>query len=219
MVSALLGKKLGMTQIFSEDGKFIPVTLIQAGPCPILQVKTKDSDGYTALQLGFDEKKIKPEKKRKFRRALKPEIGHAKKADTTPKRFVREVGWDGEGEYELGQVLTAEELAEVTYVDVVGTTKGRGFTGVMKRHGFKGGKATHGQHNRDRHGGAIGQASDPGRVFKGMKMPGRYGNERVTVQNLQLVKVDTEKNIVAVKGAIPGHNGSYVVIKKALKKA
>ena len=172
MVSALLGKKLGMTQIFSEDGKFIPVTLIQAGPCPILQVKTKDSDGYTALQLGFDEKKIKPEK-----------------------------------------------LAEVTYVDVVGTTKGRGFTGVMKRHGFKGGKATHGQHNRDRHGGAIGQASDPGRVFKGMKMPGRYGNERVTVQNLQLVKIDTEKNIVAVKGAIPGHNGSYDVIKKALKKA
>lgn len=218
MIQGILGKKVGMTQIFSEKGEMFPVTLLQVGPCPILQVKTKETDGYTALQLGFDEKKIKPAKKRKYRRALKPEIGHAKKAGTGPKRFVREVPWDGTGEYKLGQVITAEVLKEIKYVDVIGTSKGRGFAGVVKRYHFQGGPHTHGQHNRERHRGSLGQATHPGRVFKGIRMAGHMGVAKVTLQNLQLVKIDAEKNLVAVRGAVPGHNGSYVIIQKALKK-
>ncbi|MBI2192718.1 MAG: 50S ribosomal protein L3 [Planctomycetes bacterium] len=219
MVQAILGKKVGMSQIFSEKGEVLPVTLLEVGPCPILQIKTKETDGYTAIQLGFDEKKIKGGKKRKFRRALKPEIGHAKKAETTPKRFVREVPWDGTGDYKLGQVLTAEVLKDIRYVDVVGTSKGRGFAGVVKRYHFAGGPHTHGQHNRERHRGSLGQATHPGRVFKGIRMAGHMGVARVTLQNVKLVTVDAAKNLIAVKGAVPGHNGSYVLVKKALKRA
>jgi len=207
-----------MTQVYSDDGKVIPVTVIEAGPCPVMQVKTEETDGYSAIQLGFGEKKIKPPKKRKYRRALKPEIGHAKKANTSPKRFVREIRWDGDGEYELGQLVTVSVLADVSHVDVTGTSKGRGFAGVMKRHGFAGGKATHGQHNRDRHPGSIGMASYPGRTFKGVKMPGQMGCDRITVQSLQVAKIDAEKNLLAVKGNVPGYNGSFVVIRKARKK-
>ena len=218
MIQGILGKKLGMTQIYGEDGQVIPVTLVEAGPCQVLQVKTEETDGYSAIQLGFDEKKVKSDKKRKFRRALKPEIGHAKKANTAPKRFVRELSWDGEGEYSLGDNITVGVMEGVEYVDIVGTSKGHGFTGVMKRHNFKGGKATHGQHNRQRHGGSIGQASYPGRTFKGIKMPGRMGNARITAQSQKLVSLDAEKNLLAIKGAIPGHEGSYVIVRKATKK-
>ena len=218
MVKAVLGKKLGMTRIFTEDGKQVPVTLIQAGPCVVMQVKTEETDGYQAVQLGFDEKKVKRPRKRKFRRALKPEIGHAKRANTTPKRFIREVPWDGEGEYNPGDVIAVAVLEGVSFVDVTGTSKGRGFAGVMKRHGFKGGKATHGQHNRDRHPGSIGQASNPSRVFKGMKMAGHMGVEKVTVQNLEVVALDTERNLLAIKGAVPGPNGGYLVIRQSIKK-
>jgi large subunit ribosomal protein L3 len=207
-----------MTQTFTEDGKLVPITLIEAGPCPIMQVKTAESDGYSAIQLGFGEKKIKPPKKRKFRRALKPEIGHAKKAGTTPKRFVREFRWDGQGEYKLGQLVTVNVFDNVTYVDVTGTSKGRGFAGVIKRYGFKGGKATHGQHNRQRHTGSLGQATFPGHTFKGMRSTGHMGCDRVTLKNLRVVKIDPQKNLVAVKGAVPGYNGSFVIVRKAKTK-
>lgn len=218
MLQGILGKKLGMTQIYSEDGKVIPVTIIEAGPCSIMQVKTDDSDGYSAIQLGFQDKKVSKSKNRRHRRALKPQVTQAEKIGTTAKQFVREVRWDGDGEYEPGKDVTVEAMEGVEYVDVVGTSKGRGFTGVMKRYNFKGGQATHGQHNRDRHGGAIGQATWPGRVFKGVKMPGHFGVDRITVQNLKLVSIDKEKNLLAIRGAVPGHNGAFVIVKKALKK-
>lgn len=218
MLQAILGKKLGMTQIYSEEGNVIPVTIIEAGPCTVMQVKTDDSDGYGAIQLGFQDKRVSKSKNRRNRRALKPQIIQAEKIGTTPKQFVRELRWDGAGEYETGKDVTVETMEGVEYVDVIGTSKGRGFTGVMKRHNFSGGHATHGQHNRDRHGGSIGQATWPGRVFKGMKMPGRFGVDRITVQNLKVVSIDKEKNLLAVKGAIPGHNGAFVIVKKAIKK-
>ena len=218
MLQGILGKKLGMTQVYSEEGSVIPVTIIEAGPCSVMQVKTDDSDGYSAIQLGFQDKKVSKSKNRRRRRALKPQTAHAEKIGTTPKQFVRELRWDGDGEYDPGQDVTVETMEGVEYVDVVGTSKGRGFAGVMKRHNFAGGQATHGQHNRDRHAGAIGQATWPGRTFKGVKMPGHFGTDRITVQNLEVVSLDKEKNLLAVKGAVPGHNGAFVVVKKALKK-
>jgi len=203
-MSGLIGKKIGMTSIFDENGKNIPCTVIEAGPCVVTQVRTKEVDGYEALQLGFDDKKT----------ANKAAEGHAKKAGTVAKRKV--VEFQGfEEEYKLGDTITVEHFIEGEFVDVAGTSKGKGFQGVVKRHGFGGvGQATHGQHNRLRAPGSIGAASYPARVFKGMKMAGQMGNERVKVQNLRVLKVVAEKNLLVVKGCVPGHKNAYVMIQK-----
>ncbi|WP_343485511.1 50S ribosomal protein L3 [Allomuricauda sp. d1] len=205
-MSGLIGKKIGMTSIFDENGKNIPCTVIEAGPCVVTQVRTEEVDGYSALQLGFDDKAEK--------RTGKAEMGHFKKAGVAPKKKVVEFR-DFEGEYKLGDTVGVDLFVEGEFVDVVGTSKGKGFQGVVKRHGFGGvGQATHGQHNRLRAPGSIGAASTPSRVFKGMKMAGRMGNERVTVQNLRVLKVVPEKNILVVKGAVPGHKNAYVTVEK-----
>jgi len=205
-MSGLIGKKIGMTSIFDENGKNIPCTVIQAGPCVVTQVRTDEVDGYSALQLGFDDKAEK--------RANKAEIGHVKKAGASPKKKVIEFR-DFEGEFKLGDTVSVDLFKEGEFVDVVGTSKGKGFQGVVKRHGFAGvGQATHGQHNRLRAPGSIGAASYPARVFKGMKMAGRMGGDRVTVQNLRVLKVVLEKNIIVVKGAVPGHKNAYVTVEK-----
>ena len=202
----LIGKKVGMTSVFSAEGKSIPCTVIEAGPCVVTQVKTIEKDGYAALQLGFDEKKEK--------NTTKPLCGHFKKAGTTPKRKLVEFsGYDAE--YKLGDVIDVTLFEGTEFIDVVGTTKGKGFQGVVKRHGFGGvGEATHGQHNRQRKPGSIGACSTPSRVFKGMRMGGRMGGDRVTVQNLRVLKVIAENNLLLVKGSIPGAKGSYVIIEK-----
>ncbi|MCX2838929.1 50S ribosomal protein L3 [Salinimicrobium sp. MT39] len=203
-MSGLIGKKIGMTSIFDENGKNIPCTVIEAGPCVITQVRTKEVDGYEALQLGFDDKKT----------ANKAAEGHAKKAGAAAMRKV--VEFKGfEGEYKLGDAITVEHFAEGEFVDVSGVSKGKGFQGVVKRHGFGGvGQATHGQHNRLRAPGSIGAASYPARVFKGMRMAGRMGGEKVKVENLRVLKVIADKNLLVVSGAIPGHKNSYVIIQK-----
>ena len=203
-MSGLIGKKIGMTSIFDEKGKNIPCTVIEAGPCVVTQVRTKEVDGYEALQLGFDDKKT----------ANKAAEGHAKKAGTVAKRKV--VEFQGfEEEYKLGDTITVEHFAEGEFVDVAGTSKGKGFQGVVKRHGFGGvGQATHGQHNRLRAPGSIGAASYPARVFKGMRMAGQMGNEKVKVQNLRVLKVVQEKNLLVVKGCVHGHKNAYVTIQK-----
>ena len=205
-MSGLIGKKIGMTSIFDENGKNMPCTVIEAGPCVVTQVRTEDTDGYEAIQLGFDDKTEKS--------ASKAEQGHAKKAGTSVKRKV--VEFQGfEEEYKLGDTITVEHFTEGEFVDVSGTSKGKGFQGVVKRHGFAGvGQATHGQHNRLRAPGSIGAASYPARVFKGMKMAGRMGGETVTVQNLRVLKVVPEKNLIVVRGAVPGHKNAYVIIRK-----
>ena len=205
-MSGLIGRKIGMTSIFDENGKNIPCTVIEAGPCVVTQVRTEEVDGYNALQLGFDDKAD--------RRANKAEQGHFKKAGTAPKKKVVEFR-NSEGEHKLGDTLNVELFQEGEFVDVVGTSKGKGHQGVVKRHGFGGvGQATHGQHNRLRAPGSIGAASYPARVFKGMKMAGRMGGERVTVQNLKVVKVVPEKNLLVVKGCVPGHKNAYVTVEK-----
>src|SRR5690554_4011148 len=205
-MSGLIGRKIGMTSIFDENGKNIPCTVIEAGPCVVTQVRTEEVDGYKALQLGFDDKADK--------RANKAELGHFKKAGSSPKKKV--VEFQGfEGDYKLGDTLGVDLFVEGEFVDVIGTSKGKGFQGVVKRHGFAGvGQATHGQHNRLRAPGSIGAASYPARVFKGMKMAGRMGGEQVTVQNLRVLKVVPEKNILVVKGCVPGHKNAYVIIQK-----
>ena len=205
-MSGLIGKKIGMTSIFDENGKNIPCTVIEAGPCVVTQVRTKAVDGYEALQLGFDDKKAKSSNK-----ALD---GHFKKAGTSAKRKV--VEFQGyEEEYKLGDSITVAHFEEGDFVDVSGTSKGKGFQGVVKRHGFAGvGQATHGQHNRLRAPGSIGAASYPARVFKGMKMAGRMGGEKIKVQNLRVLKVVPEKNLIVVKGAVPGHKNSYLILQK-----
>ncbi len=202
----LIGKKIGMTSIFSVEGKNIPCTVIECGPCVVTQVKTVENDGYSALQLGFDEAKEK--------NTTKPLSGHFKKAGTTPKAKVVEfTGF--EKEYNLGDVIDVTLFEGVSYVDVVGITKGKGYQGVVKRHGFGGvGQATHGQHNRARKPGSIGACSTPSRVFKGMRMGGRMGADQVTVQNLEVLKVIPENNLLLVKGSVPGAKGSYVIIEK-----
>ena len=207
MIGGLLAKKLGMTEIFTEDGSCVPVTVLEAGPCTVLQIRSREKDGYTALQLGFDD--------RKRSRASRPETGHVKKANAEPKKFICEVPWDGDGEVELGQNLSVDMLAGVKYVDVTGTTKGHGFTGVVRRYKFAGGPATHGQGDRHRSPGSIGQSSYPSRVFKGMRMAGHMGCARHTTRNLEIVIVDPETHTIAVKGAVPGHNGSYLIIRRA----
>ena len=202
----LIGKKVGMTSIFSPEGKNLPCTVLEVGPCTVTQVKTEDVDGYNAIQLGWGEAKDKNTSK-----ALK---GHVQKASTSAKKKLVEFT-DFEEELQLGQVVTVELFEEGTYVDVVGTSKGKGFQGVVKRHGFAGvGQATHGQHNRLRAPGSIGAGSDPSRVFKGMRMAGRVGGKRAKVQNLQVLKVDAEKNLLVVKGSVPGANKSTVIIEK-----
>jgi large subunit ribosomal protein L3 len=205
-MSGLIGKKIGMTSIFDENGKNIPCTVIEAGPCVVTQVRTEEVDGYEAIQLGFDDKTEKS--------ATKAELGHAKKAGVSVKRKVVEFqGFDEE--YKLGDTVTVEHFLEGEFVDVSGTSKGKGFQGVVKRHGFAGvGQATHGQHNRLRAPGSIGAASYPARVFKGMKMAGRMGTDTVKVQNLRVLKVVPEKNLLVVKGAVPGHKNAYVIIQK-----
>ena len=202
----LLGKKIGMTSVFSADGKNVPCTVIEVGPCVVTQVKTIENDGYEALQLGSEDKKDK--------HTTQPEAGHFKKAGVTPKRHLAEFkGF--EGEYKLGDTLTVDLFEGVEFVDVIGTSKGKGFQGVVKRHGFGGvGQTTHGQHNRLRAPGAIGACSYPAKVFKGMRMAGQTGNERVTVQNLKVIKVIPEHNVLMIKGSIPGSKGSIVLIEK-----
>ena len=205
-MSGLIGRKIGMTSLFDANGKNIPCTVIEAGPCVVTQVRTEEVDGYSALQLGFDDKKAKSSNK-----ALD---GHFKKAGTTAKRKVVEFQSFDE-EHNLGDQLTVELFTEGEYVDISATSKGKGFQGVVKRHGFAGvGQATHGQHNRLRAPGSIGAASYPARVFKGMRMAGRMGGKKVTVQNLRVLKVVPEKNLLVVKGAVPGHNNTYVIIQK-----
>lgn len=205
-MSGLIGKKIGMTSIFDENGKNIPCTVIEVGPCVVTQVRTKEVDGYEALQLGFDDKTEK--------HATKAELGHFKKAGTSAKRKVVEIK-EFEGEHKLGDVITVDLFLEGEYVDVQGVSKGKGFQGVVKRHGFVGvGQVTHGQKNRLRAPGSVGASSYPSRVFKGMRMAGRTGGENVTVQNLRVLKVVAEKNLLVVKGAIPGHKNSYVIIQK-----
>ncbi len=205
-MSGLIGRKIGMTSLFDENGKNIPCTVIEAGPCVVTQVRTNEVDGYEALQLGFDDKTEK--------HATKAELGHFKKAGTSAKKKVVEFQ-EFENEYKLGDVITVDVFAEGEFVDVVGVSKGKGFQGVVKRHGFGGvGQATHGQHNRLRAPGSVGASSYPSRVFKGMRMAGRTGGENVTVQNLRVLKVVAEKNLLVVKGAIPGHKNSYVIIQK-----
>ena len=205
-MSGLIGKKIGMTSIFDENGKNIPCTIIEAGPCVVTQVRTKEVDGYDALQLGFDDKAEK--------RATKAELGHFKKAGSSVKKKVIE--FQGfEDNYKLGDTITVDFFAEGEFVDVSGISKGKGFQGVVRRHGFGGvGQTTHGQHNRLRAPGSVGASSYPSRVFKGMRMAGRMGAEKVTVQNLKVLKVVAEKNLLVIKGCIPGHKNAYVTIHK-----
>ena len=201
----LIGKKIGMTSIFSEEGKNVAVTVIEAGPCVVTQVKTSDKDGYDAIQLAFDDKKEKA--------SNKPEIGHFKKANSAPKRRVVEFEWEN-AEFKLGDILTIETLKDENWVDIVGTSKGKGFQGVVKRHGFSGvGGQTHGQHNRLRAPGSMGASSFPSKVFKGQRMAGQTGNERVKVLNLEVMKIIPENNLLLVKGSVPGSNGSYLTIE------
>jgi large subunit ribosomal protein L3 len=206
-VKGILGKKLGMTQVFTADGTVVPVTVIQAGPCVVLQKKEETTDGYEAIQLGFEDKKE--------HRANKPEIGHAKKANTTPKKFVREIRGMNPAEYEVGQEIKVDLFQEGEIVDVTGTSKGKGFAGAIKRHNQARGPMSHGSRYH-RGPGSLGPIA-PNRVFKGQTLPGRMGGERVTIQNLEIVKVDTDNNLLLVKGSIPGPRNSYVIVKSAVK--
>lgn len=205
-MSGLIGRKIGMTSLFDANGKNIPCTVIECGPCVVTQVRTEEVDGYTALQLGFDDKAEK--------RTTSALNGHFKKAGTSAKKKVVEfAGFDEE--YKLGDAITVDLFEEGEFVDVTAISKGKGFQGVVKRHGFAGvGQATHGQHNRLRAPGSIGAASYPARVFKGMRMAGRMGGENVKVQNLRVLKVSTDKNLLVVKGCVPGHKNAYITIEK-----
>jgi len=202
----LIGKKIGMTSVFSVEGKNIPCTVIEAGPCAVSQVRTIEKDGYEAVQLGFLDKKEK--------HATKPEIGHFKKAGTAPKQKI--VEFDGFGsDVKLGDIITVDMIQPTDFIDVTGLSKGKGFQGVVRRHGFGGvGQATHGQHNRLRAPGSLGASSYPSRVFKGMRMAGRMGGVNITIQNLQVLKVIPENNLLIVKGSVPGANGSFLIIQK-----
>ena len=201
----LIGKKIGMTSVFSADGKNLPCTVIEVGPCVVTQVKSVEKDGYAVVQLGFEEKKEK--------NTTKPMMGHFKKAGTTPKRYLAEFAFDEE--YNLGDVITVDIFADASYVDVVGTSKGKGFQGVVKRHGFGGvGQMTHGQDDRQRKPGSIGACATPSRVFKNVPMGGQMGNVQVTTHNLQVIKVIPEHNLLLLKGSVPGYKGSIVIINK-----
>jgi large subunit ribosomal protein L3 len=205
-MSGLIGRKIGMTSLFDENGKNIPCTVLEVGPCVVTQVRTEAVDGYNSLQLGFDDKAEK--------RTSKASLGHFKKANSAPKKKLVEFQ-NFDEDFKLGDTITVDHFIEGEFVDVSGTSKGKGFQGVVKRHGFAGvGQATHGQHNRLRAPGSIGAASYPARVFKGMRMAGQMGNVKVKVQNLNVVKVVTEKNLLVVKGCVPGHKNAYVIVQK-----
>jgi large subunit ribosomal protein L3 len=208
MKVALLGKKIGMTQVFDENNRLIPVTVIEAGPCPVTQVKSDENDGYSAVQIGF-----RPQKEHRLSKAA---LGHFKKAGVEPLAELREFRVEGEGELNVGDVLTVEKFEAGQKIDVIGTTKGRGFQGVVKRWGFHGGPASHGSmfHRR---GGSYGMCQWPGHVIKGKKMPGHMGDKQRTVQNLTIVKVLADKNLILVKGSIPGSRGSLVTVRTAVK--
>jgi len=214
-MAMLLGKKVGMTQVFNELGKLLPVTVIQAGPCVVMQVKTAEADGYNAVQLGFDE--VKPVRRKK------PQVGHAEKANTTPKKFVKEMRLPDEAEqqYEAGDSVRVSAFSEEKFVDVVGTSKGKGFAGVMKRHGFGGFPASHGTERKHRAPGSISSfASDAGHgpgPKRGKRMAGHMGNRRVTTKNHELVAIDEEKNLLVVKGSVPGPAGGYCIIRSTKK--
>jgi large subunit ribosomal protein L3 len=207
MINGILGKKLGMMQQFTEDGAATPVTVIQAGPCHVMQIKTTAKDGYEALQLGFDDRKRK--------NAKKPQIGHARKAKTEPKRFTREVMCRDESQVQLGGLVTLAALEGVRVVDVIGTSKGRGFQGVVKRHHFHGRPATHGASKDHRAPGSIGSTSTPGRALRGKRMAGHLGSARRTVRNLRVVSLDKERHLILVRGSVPGPTGGYVIVRRA----
>ena len=209
MNKAIIGKKLGMTQIFSADGKVIPVTVVEAGPCPVVQIKTTGNDGYEAVKVGFgnvDEKRVN-----------KPDAGQFKKAGVAPLKVLKEFRFDDVSAYTVGQVITVDTFAEGDKVDVVGLTKGHGFSGVIKRWNQHRLKMTHGVGPVHREVGSMGANSSPSRVFKNKHMPGQYGNERVTIQNLEIVKVDTARNVLLIKGAIPGPKGGIITVSNTVK--
>ncbi len=211
MQKGIIGRKIGMTQIFGEDGAVVPVTVVEAGPCPVVQKKTADKDGYDAVQLGFD-----PQKQQRVKKPLK---GHFAKADVGPQKVLREFKFSDTSGFEVGSVVKADVFSAGDKVDVTGRSKGKGTAGVIKRWNFGRLKETHGSGPVARHAGSLGACSDPSRVYKGKKLAGHLGCERVTIQNLDVVKVDAENNLIAVKGAIPGPKGGYVVIADAKKKA
>ena len=211
MVREIIGKKLGMIRLFSQEGDIVPVTVIEAGPCPIIQRKTKEKDGYDALQVGFLPKKPN--------RVNRPLTGHLKKSGKGAFYFLKELKVDDVDPYELGQEIAVDIFQPGDLVDVAGTSKGRGFSGVMKRHGFRGAPGSHGTHEYSRHGGSIGAAADPSRTFKGKKMPGHFGNQRVTVQNIEVVEVRPQQNLIFLKGAVPGWRDGIVTIRQAKKGA
>lgn len=208
MLNALMGRKLGMTRIFTEDGRWIPVTVVQTGPCQVVQRKTADTDGYEAVQLGIEEKKES--------RCNKPELGHFKKHGVTPKRVVREFRVGSDTELKTGDEVRADLFKAGDRVDISGTSKGKGFQGVIKRHGMHGGPAAHGSMFH-RAPGSIGQSADPSKVYKGKRLPGHMGDVKRTIQNVEVVRVDLEKNLVLVRGAVPGANGGVVVLKHSVK--
>lgn len=211
MKKTILGKKLGMTQIFNEEGRRFPVTIVQAGPCSVLQVKTAENDGYHAVQLGFDEKKEK--------RCTKPEMGHFKKTGSSPRRFIREVRLDGPTELKPGDEVRAEIMEGVKLVDVQGVTKGKGFAGTVKKWGFGGGWASHGASRHHRKAGAIGRQTGLKKgVPKGKKMAGRLGGDTTTIRGLRLIRIDRERSLLLIRGAVPGANGGYVVVRKSNKE-
>jgi len=242
MAVGLLGRKVGMTQVYDEGGQLVPVTVIETGPCTVLQLRTRDRDGYEAVQIGFDDHLSENDKQRSAdqrnrNRASRAERGHVvalgskrqkarqaagveplPKPDCEPKRFIREFRTEGDDHgCEVGQELTLDLFADATHVDVIGTSKGRGTAGVMKRHNFSGQRASHGVKRVHRHAGSIGMSADPARVLKGTRMAGRYGNSRVTVRHLKVVRVDAENNMLLVRGAVPGPNGAYVQIRQTNK--
>lgn len=209
-MSGILGKKIGMTRVFTQDGRWIDVTVLEAGPCTVVQRKTRDSDGYEAVQIGFGAVKEK--------RLNKPMLGHFKKAGIEPKRNLHEFRVAPDCALQVGDELKADVFSAGDRVDVSGTSKGRGFAGVIKRHGFSGGPGGHGSHFH-RAPGSIGQSADPAKVYKGKKMPGRMGNCKVTVQNLEVVEVDSDKNLLVVRGAVPGANGGLISVSKSIKQS
>jgi large subunit ribosomal protein L3 len=205
----ILGRKLGMTQVFDDANRVIPVTVIEAGPCRVVQLKTPERDGYTAVQLAFGDTKAT--------RLTKPELGHLKNANAEPARYLAELRVDDLSNFEVGQVLAADLFGAGERVDVTGISKGHGFSGVMKRHNFKGQGASHGNHKKHRAPGAIGACATPARVFKGVRMAGQSGNSRVTTLNLEVVEGDAERNLLLVKGSVPGPNGGLVFVRSAVK--
>jgi large subunit ribosomal protein L3 len=207
----VLGEKLGMTQVFDDEGRIVPVTVVQAGPCVVTRVRTPDADGYSAVQLGYGQ--IDP------RKVNKPLTGHFDKAGVTPRRHVVELRTEDSTEYELGQEITVEVFEAGQRIDVTGRSKGKGTAGVMKRHGFKGLSASHGTQRKHRSPGSIGGCATPGRVFKGLRMAGRYGNTRTTVQNLTVHAIDADKGLLLIKGAVPGPNGGLILVRSAAKGA